>query len=77
MEFEKICEVVAEQMGIDRASIKPETTFAKDLNADSLDVIQIISTLEEIFGMQFSDEEAVGIKTVGDAAEFVRKARNP
>ena len=76
MEFDKISEVIAEQMGISKDKITAETTFAGDLNADSLDVFQIISELEEIFGMEFSDEDAEGIKTVGDAAEYVKKALN-
>ena len=76
MEFDKICEVISEQMGIPKEKITKETTFAEDLNADSLDVFQIISELEEIFGMEFSNEDAEGIKTVGDAAEYVKKAVN-
>ena len=76
MEFDKIVEVIAEQMGIPKEKITAETTFAEDLNADSLDVFQIISELEEIFGMEFSNEDAEGIKTVGDAAEYVKKAVN-
>ena len=77
MEFDKIREVIAEQMDIPKESITHETTFTKDLNADSLDVFQIISELEEIFGMELSNEDAEGIKTVGDAAEYVKKAINP
>ena len=76
MEFDKVSEVIAEQMDIPKDSITPETTFAEDLNADSLDVFQIISELEEIFGMEFSNEDAEGIKTVGDAAEYIKKAVN-
>ena len=76
MEFDKISEVIAEQMGISKDKITPETTFAEDLNADSLDVFQIISELEEVFGMEFSNEDAESIKTVGDAAEYVKKAIN-
>ena len=74
MEFEKIADVIAEQMGVDKDSITPETTFVDDLNADSLDIFQIISELEDIFGMEFSNEDADKIRTVGDAAEHVKKA---
>ena len=74
MEFEKIRDVIAEQMSIDKESITAETTFADDLNADSLDVFQIISELEDTFGMEFSNEDADKIRTVGDAAEYVKKA---
>jgi len=75
MEFEKIRDVIAEQMGVDKDSITTSTTFADDLNADSLDVFQIISELEDIFGMEFANEDADKIRTVGDAAEFIKKAR--
>jgi len=76
MEFEKIRDIISEQMDISKDSITPETTFKEDLNADSLDIFQIISDLEEVFGMEFANEDAESIKTVGDAAEYVRKALN-
>ena len=74
MEFEKIRDVIAEQMSIDAATITAETSFKNDLNADSLDLFQVITELEEIFGMEFTTEDAEKIKTVGDAAEYVKKA---
>lgn len=74
MEFDKIRDVIAEQMGIAKDSILPETKFQQDLNADSLDVFQIISELEDIFGMEFDSDDAAKITTVGDAAEYVKKA---
>jgi len=74
MEFEKIREVIAEQMSVEKDTITPETSFKSDLNADSLDLFQVITELEEIFGMEFTTEDADKIKTVGDAAEYVKKA---
>ncbi|MCL1788256.1 MAG: acyl carrier protein [Defluviitaleaceae bacterium] len=74
MEFDKIRDVIAEQMGIAKDSITPETNFQKDLNADSLDLFQIISELEDIFDMEFDNEDAEKIATVGDAAEYIQKA---
>ena len=74
MEFEKIRDVIAEQMGIDKDSITPETSFQGDLNADSLDIFQIISELEDVFGMEFANEDADSIRTVGDAARHVKEA---
>ena len=77
MEFDKIREVIADQMNISKDKISPETSFREDLNADSLDIFQIISELEEVFGMEFSNEDAESITTVGDAAEYVKRAINP
>lgn len=79
MEFEKICEVIVSQMGsasgkITKEMITPETTFVEDLGADSLDIFQIITELEEVFELEFDDSEAENIKTVGDAAEHIKKA---
>ncbi|MCL2373270.1 MAG: acyl carrier protein [Defluviitaleaceae bacterium] len=74
MEFEKIKNVIAEQMDIEPDSITEATSFKNDLNADSLDIFQIISELEEVFGMEFDSEDATKINTVGDAAEYVKKA---
>ena len=74
MEFEKIRDVIAEQMGISKDIITEETNLLKDLNADSLDIFQIISELEDIFGMEFDSDDASKINTVGDAAQYVQKA---
>lgn len=74
MEFEKIRDVISEQMGVEKDSITEATAFDGDLNADSLDLFQIISELEEVFGMEFSNEDAENIKTVGDATQYVKKA---
>lgn len=76
MEFEKIRDVIAEQMGVDADKITPETKFQQDLNADSLDVFQIISELEDIFDMEFDNDDAAKIVTVGDAANYVKDAIN-
>ena len=77
MEFEKIRDVILSQIGtsgnITKESITPATTFVEDLGADSLDVFQIITELEEVFELEFDDTEAENIKTVGDAAEYVKK----
>jgi len=77
MEFEKIREVILSQMGggkLTEDMITPDTTFADDLGADSLDIFQIITELEEVFDLEFDDADAESIRTVGDAAEYIKKA---
>lgn len=73
MEFEKIKSIIAEQMSIDPEKITAATSFADDLGADSLDLFQIISELEEEFNMEFSNDVAEKIKTVGDATEYIKR----
>ncbi|MCL2016903.1 MAG: phosphopantetheine-binding protein [Defluviitaleaceae bacterium] len=78
MEFEKIRDVILSQMSaaggnITKEMITPETDFVTDLGADSLDVFQIITELEEVFEFEFDDSAVDQIRTVGDAAEYIKK----
>jgi len=75
MEFETIRDVIAEQMEVDPNSITPKTKFVDDLDADSLDLLQIIDTLQTIFGMDFANDATESIQTVGDAVDYVINAR--
>jgi len=75
MEFEKIREIVAEHLGRPENEITIETNFTEDLGADSLDLYQIISELEEAFDMEFVGEDTEKIATVGDAAEYIKQMR--
>lgn len=75
MEFEKIREIIAEQMSISEDEITMDTTFVEDLGADSLDVFQIISDLEDHFDLEFQNEDAEKIKTVGDVVEYIKAAK--
>ncbi|MFR4986239.1 MAG: acyl carrier protein [Lachnospirales bacterium] len=75
MIFEKVKEIIAEQMSISEDEITLETTFADDLGADSLDLFQIISDLEDSFGIEFQNEDAEKIKTVGDAVNYIEAAK--
>ncbi|WP_250278278.1 acyl carrier protein [[Clostridium] colinum] len=75
MVFEKVREIIAEQMSISEDEITLETTFADDLGADSLDLFQIISDLEDSFGIEFQNEDAEKIKTVGDAVNYIEAAK--
>ena len=70
---ERLKKIVVEQLGVDEADVKPEASFVDDLNADSLDLVELIMSLEEEFGMEISDDEAEKIKTVGDAQEFIEE----
>lgn len=71
MELEKLKEIIADQFGIDADSITEETAF-KELG-DSMDLIELIMALEEEFDMEIEDEDTDKIKTVGDAAEYIRQ----
>lgn len=71
MENKKIIEIIAEQLGLDEVIITSESTFS-DLGADSLDVFQIISALEEEYDMEFENDDAEKIKTVGDAINYIK-----
>lgn len=69
--FEKVKSIVAEQLGVDAGDITLETSF-DDLNADSLDVVELIMALEEEFDIEIPDEDAEKIKTVGDAVDYIK-----
>jgi len=74
MEFEKLQEIIAGVLNVDRAEIKMDTTFVDDLCADSLDVFQIIMGLEEEYDIEISGEEAEKIVSVKDAVDTIKKA---
>ncbi len=67
----KVKKIIAEQLNVDEADVKPEASFIDDLGADSLDTVQLIMAFEEEFGVEIPDEESVNIKTVGDALKFI------
>ena len=69
----KVTSMVAERMDVDEAKITEETHFVNDLQADSLDMAELVIDLEEEFGMQISDEDAQTIETVGQAIVFIRE----
>jgi acyl carrier protein len=71
--YERLKKIIVEQLGVDEGDVKPEASFVDDLNADSLDLVELIMSLEEEFGMEISDEEAEKIKTVGDAQEYIEE----
>ena len=69
--FDKVVGIVSEQMGVDKGEIKKETSFVNDLNADSLDTVELVMEFEDEFDMSIPDEEAEKIQTVGAAVEFI------
>ncbi len=69
--FEKIATLMADQLGVDKASITLESEIIKDLGADSLDVVEMLLDLEKEYGVEISDEQAAEIKTVGDIVKLV------
>lgn len=69
--FERVKKIILDQLGVDESKITPEARFREDLGADSLDLVELIMAFEEEFGGTISDEEAQGIKTVGEAVAYL------
>lgn len=75
--FEKLKEIIVEQLGVEESEVTPEVSFAEDLNADSLDLIELITAIEEEFStpemrLEIPDEDAENIKTVQDTIDYLR-----
>ena len=70
--FEKVKEVIIEQLAAEDDAVKLETSFIDDLGADSLDIVELIMALEEEFDLQIPDSEAEKIMTVGDVVEYIK-----
>ena len=68
---QKVVEIISEQMGADKAEITRETSFINDLNADSLDTVELVIEFEDEFDMSIPDEEAEKIQTVGAAVDYI------
>ena len=70
---EKVIDIISEQMGAEKSEITRETSFVNDLNADSLDTVELVMEFEDEFDMSIPDEEAEKIQTVGAAIDYVAK----
>jgi len=73
---EKVIAIVAEQMGVDKGEINRETHFVNDLNADSLDTVELVMEFEDEFETSIPDEDAEKIQTVGQAIDFIKEHLN-
>ena len=71
--FERIQGIIAELLGVDKSKVVPEARFREDLEADSLDLVELIMAFEEEFGAEISDEDAQTITTVGQAVDYIEK----
>lgn len=69
--LDDVKQVVAEQLGVDESEVTPEASFVDDLGADSLDLVELIMSLEEKFGIEIPDEDAEKIKTVQNAIDYI------
>ena len=69
--LEKIKAIIAELLDVDESEIKPESRFREDLEADSLDLVELIMEFEETFGSEISDEDAQSITSVGEAVSYI------
>ncbi len=70
--FERVKAIIVEQLGVDPDAVTPEASFREDLEADSLDLVELIMAFEEAFGGEISDEQAQSITTVGEAVAFLK-----
>lgn len=71
--FNKVKAIIAERLSVDESKITENSSFIEDLGADSLDTVELIMQLEEVFGIQIPDEDAEKISTVGDAVKYIEE----
>lgn len=71
----EVIDIIVEQLGVDANDVTPAKKFVEDLNADSLDLTELIMTFEERFGFEISEEDAEKLKTVADVIEYIEKRK--
>jgi acyl carrier protein len=69
----KVKDIIVEQLGVDPEKVKPEASFIDDLGADSLDIVELVMTMEEEFDIEIPDEDAEKLKTVNDVQDYLSK----
>jgi len=70
---EKVKEMIVEQLGVSESEVVPEAKFIDDLGADSLDIVELIMALEDVYGIEIPDEDAEKMETVGDAIKYIEQ----
>ena len=70
--FDKVKEIIIEQLGVSESAITTEASFIDDLGADSLDIVELIMALEEEFDLEIPDSDAEKVVTVGDVVEYIK-----
>lgn len=73
----KVKSIIAEQLGVGEAEIHAESSFIEDLGADSLDIVELVMAIEEVFEIEIPDDDAENIRTVKDAIEYINEHMQP
>jgi acyl carrier protein len=71
--FNKVRDIVVEQLGVDEEEVNEQASFVDDLGADSLDIVELVMALEEEFDLEIPDEDAEKIVSVGDAVSYIKE----
>lgn len=71
--IEKVKEMIVEQLGVNESEVVPEAKFIDDLGADSLDIVELIMALEDVYGIEIPDEDAEKMETVGHAVKYIEQ----
>ena len=69
---QKVKSLIVQQLGVDEGDVAADKSFTDDLGADSLDVVELVMAMEDEFGFEIPDEEAEGLRTVGDAVTYIK-----
>jgi acyl carrier protein len=73
--FAEVTEIIVDLLGVDAGKIKPESRFREDLEADSLDLVELIMAMEDKFGSEISDEDAQKLTTVGEVVKYIEERK--